>query len=116
MDDALWDRVWVCLYSGIRYLYAKFYLRNSMEFFLDGHIEAYKEIEGEARENWYDNLKSVVIRRRPELVLNAQFLEPGDDPRRVVDQRPGQGRGDGVRRHPNIRFIHISAFLKVKLA
>jgi hypothetical protein len=37
-----------------------------MEFFLDGHIEAYKEIEGEARENWYDNLKSVVIRRRPD--------------------------------------------------
>ncbi len=46
-----------------------------MEFFLDGHIEAYKEIKGAARENWYDNLKSVVIKRRPELTLNAQFLD-----------------------------------------
>ena len=65
--------VYILAYS--RYLFVKFYPRSSMEFFLDGHIEAYKEIKGAARENWYDNLKSVIIRRRPELVLNAQFLD-----------------------------------------
>jgi len=65
--------VFILAYS--RYLFVRFYPRSSMEFFLDGHIEAYKEIKGAARENWYDNLKSVVIRRRPELSLNAQFLD-----------------------------------------
>ena len=58
-----------------RYLFVRFYPRSSMEFFLDGHIEAYKEIKGAARENWYDNLKSVVIRRTPERVFNAQFVD-----------------------------------------
>jgi transposase len=65
----------VFILAWSRYLFVKFYPRSSMEFFLDGHIEAYKEIKGAARENWYDNLKSVVITRRPELVLNAQFLD-----------------------------------------
>ena len=58
-----------------RYLFVTFYPRSSMEFFLDGHIRAYEEIKGAARSNWYDNLKSVVIKRKPELTLNAQFLD-----------------------------------------
>jgi len=58
-----------------RYLVLKFYPHASMEFFLDGHVEAYREIKGVARSNWYDNLKSVVIRRKPELSFNAQFLD-----------------------------------------
>ena len=65
----------VFILAWSRYLFVKFSPRSSMEFFLDGHISAYKEIKGAARENWYDNLKSVVIQRRPELVLNAQFLD-----------------------------------------
>jgi len=65
----------VFILAWSRYLFVRFYPRSSMEFFLDGHIEAYKEIDGEARENWYDNLKSVVVRRRPELVFNDQFLD-----------------------------------------
>jgi transposase len=65
----------VFILAWSRYLFVTFYPRSSMEFFLDGHIEAYKEIKGAARENWYDNLKSVVIKRRPELVLNVQFLD-----------------------------------------
>ena len=36
--------VYIMSYS--RYLYAHFYLRSSMEFFLDGHIEAFNEIRG----------------------------------------------------------------------
>lgn len=58
-----------------RYLFVRFYPRSSMEFFLAGHIEAYKEINGAARENWYDNLKSVVTKRLPERVFNAQFVD-----------------------------------------
>ena len=58
-----------------RYLFVRFYPRSSMEFFLDGHINAYKEIGGAARSNWYDNLASVVIKRKPELTFNAQFVD-----------------------------------------
>ena len=57
-----------------RHLFVRFYPRSSMEFFLDGHINAYKEIGGAARSNWYDNLRSVVIRRTP-LTFNAQFVD-----------------------------------------
>jgi transposase len=65
--------VYILSYS--RYLYVKFYLRNSMEFFLDGHIEAFRETGGVAGTNRYDNLKSVVISRKPELTYNAKFLD-----------------------------------------
>lgn len=65
----------VYLLSYSRYLYVKFYLRNSMEFFLDGHIEAFRETGGVAGTNRYDNLKSVVISRKPELTYNARFLD-----------------------------------------
>jgi transposase len=57
-----------------RYLFVRFYPRSSMEFFLDGHINAYTEIGGAARSNWYDNLRSVVTRRTP-LTFNAQFVD-----------------------------------------
>lgn len=65
--------VFILCYS--RYLYTRFYHRQSLEFFLDGHIEAYKEIGGIAQRNRYDNLKSVVISRIPEVKFNAQFLD-----------------------------------------
>ena len=65
--------VFILAYS--RYLVTKFYPRSSMEFFLDGHIRAFEEIKGVARENWYDNVRTVVIRRKPELALNAQFVD-----------------------------------------
>jgi transposase len=65
----------VFILAWSRYLFIRFYPRSSMEFFLDGHIRAYAEIKGAARENWYDNLKSVVVARRPELVFNAQFVD-----------------------------------------
>jgi Integrase core domain len=65
--------VYILAYS--RYLFVHFYPRSSLEFFLDGHIRAYGEIGGIPRTCWYDNLKSVVIQRKPELVFNAQFLD-----------------------------------------
>lgn len=65
--------VFILAYS--RYLYVRFYPRHSLEFFLEGHLEAFREIGGIARRNRYDNLKSVVLSRKPELKLNAQFLD-----------------------------------------
>jgi transposase len=61
----------VFILAWSRYLFVRFYPRSSMEVFLDGHVQAYDEIKGVARENWYDNLKSVIITRRPELVLKC---------------------------------------------
>lgn len=61
--------------SYSRYLYARFYPRHSMEFFLDGHISALKEISGCPQRMRYDNLKSVVPKRKPEMAYNTQFLD-----------------------------------------
>jgi len=63
------------LLSYSRYLYGRFSPKHSFEFFLDGHIEAMKELGGVARKHRYDNLKSVVLARKPETVLNPQFLD-----------------------------------------
>lgn len=65
----------VYLLSYSRYLYAKFYSRNSMEFFLDGHINAFTEIKGVPKRHRYDNLKSVILKRKPETIYNARFLD-----------------------------------------
>ena len=65
--------VYIMSYS--RYLYAHFYLRCSMEFFLDGHIEALREIGGIVSRHTYDNLKSVVINRKPVITYNARFVD-----------------------------------------
>jgi len=65
----------VFILAWSRYLFLTFHPRSSMEFFLDGHIRAYEEIKGAARSTWYDNLKSVVIKRKPELTFNATFLD-----------------------------------------
>jgi len=58
-----------------RYLYVRFYPRQSLEFLLEGHIEAHREMGGVAHRHWYDNMKTVVIERSPELKFNAQFLD-----------------------------------------
>jgi len=65
----------VFLLAWSRYLYVRFYPRCTMEFFLDGHIGAFREIGGVPRKCRYDNLTSVVIKRTPELKLNAQFMD-----------------------------------------
>ena len=58
-----------------RYLYVRFYPRQSLEFFLEGHLEAYREMGGVARRHRYDNIKTVVIERSPELKFNPQLLD-----------------------------------------
>lgn len=61
--------------SYSRYVWGKFYPRCTYEFFLDGHIECFREFKGTAHSNRYDNLKSVVLERNPETKYNPQFLE-----------------------------------------
>jgi len=65
----------VYLLSYSRYLYVKFYPRNSMEFFFEGHMEAFRETGGVAGTNRYDNLKTVVTSRKPEVRYNPRFLD-----------------------------------------
>lgn len=65
----------VFLLAYSRYLYLRFYPRQTLEFFLDGHIEAFRELSGVVHRCRYDNLKCVVLSRRPELRMNPQFLD-----------------------------------------
>jgi transposase len=59
--------------SYSRVLFAHLYQRHSMEFFLDGHLKAFEALGGYPKTLVYDNLKSVVLRRRP-LEYNPHFL------------------------------------------
>ncbi len=58
-----------------RYAVVRFYPRQSLEFFLDGHIRAFHEVGGVAHRHRYDNLKSAVLRRYPEVQYNPAFLD-----------------------------------------
>ena len=65
----------VYILSFSRYAWGIFYPKTTFEFFLAGHIECFKHINGLARSNRYDNLKSVVLKRSPEIEYNPQFLD-----------------------------------------
>lgn len=65
----------VYILAWSRYAVVRFYPRQSLEFFLDGHLRAFREIGGVAHRHRYDNLRSVVLRRKPELQFNPQFLD-----------------------------------------
>jgi transposase len=65
--------IYVLAYS--RYAWGVFYPKHSFEFFLSGHVECFKHIGGLAHRHRYDNCKSVVIKRKPEIVYNGQFLD-----------------------------------------
>lgn len=65
--------LYVLAYS--RYAWGIFYPKTSYEFFLAGHIECFKRIGGLARRHRYDNIKSVILRRSPEIEYNPQFLD-----------------------------------------
>jgi transposase len=69
----LYGFVYLLAYS--RYLFFHFYPRHSLEFFLDGHLRAFREIGGVPHRHRYDNLKSVVLKRSPEITFNPQFLD-----------------------------------------
>ncbi len=65
--------LYVLSYS--RYAWGIFYPKTSFEFFLAGHMECFKYIGGLTRRHRYDNLKSVVLKRTPEIEYNPQFLD-----------------------------------------
>lgn len=63
------------LLSYSRYAWGGFYPRTSFEFFLEAHLDVFAHLKGLARRHRYDNLKSVVIRRKPVIEYNAQFMD-----------------------------------------
>lgn len=63
------------LLSYSRYAWGGFYPRTSFEFFLKAHQDAFEHLKGLARRHRYDNLKSVVLRRKPLIEYNGQFLD-----------------------------------------
>ncbi len=65
----------VYILAWSRYLVVRFYPRMTFEFFLAGHLEAFRECMGVAHAHRYDNLKAVVLSRKPVLRLNAQFVD-----------------------------------------
>lgn len=72
-----WGTVYGFVYimAWSRFLVVRFYPRMTFEFFLDGHLEAFRECNGIAHALRFDNLKSVVLARKPVLRLNAQFVD-----------------------------------------
>jgi len=58
-----------------RYAVVHFYPRHTLEFFLDGHIRAFHETGGVAHRHRYDNLRTVVQSRTPEVRYNPVFLD-----------------------------------------
>lgn len=65
--------LYVLAYS--RYAWGIFYPKTTFEFFIAGHLECFNYLGGLARCGRYDNLKSVVLSRSPEIRYNPQFLE-----------------------------------------
>jgi transposase len=64
----------VLILSYSRYLFARIFPRSSFEFFIEGHLMAFSFFNGYPHGLRYDNLKSVVLRRKPELEYNPRFL------------------------------------------
>ena len=65
----------VLILSYSRYLFAHLLPRSSFEFFIEGHLMAFSAINGTPHSLRYDNLKSVVLKRTPEIHYNPRFLD-----------------------------------------
>jgi transposase len=65
----------VFILSYSRYLFAHVFARSSFEFFIEGHLMAFSFLRGIPYGIRYDNLASVVLKRRPEVQYNPRFLE-----------------------------------------
>jgi len=52
-----------------RFMYVHFYLAETMEHFLDGHVRAFEAFGGIPQTIVYDNLKSVVLERHGKNIL-----------------------------------------------
>ncbi len=69
----LYGFVFILSYS--RYLFAHVFARSSFEFFIEGHQMAFSALRGIPYGIRYDNLASVVLKRKPEIQYNPRFLE-----------------------------------------
>jgi hypothetical protein len=65
----------VLILSYSRYLFAHVFARSSFEFFIEGHLMAFSALGGIPYGIRYDNLATVVLKRRPEVQYNPRFLE-----------------------------------------
>jgi len=65
----------VFLLSYSRYLFAHVFARSSFEFFIEGHLMAFSALGGIPYGIRYDNLSTVVLKRRLEIQYNPRFLE-----------------------------------------
>jgi transposase len=66
----------VMVLSWSRAIFARFFLDQTLESFLRGHVLAFEAFGGVPRSLLYDNLKSVVLERQGELVrFNPRILE-----------------------------------------
>jgi hypothetical protein len=65
--------IYVLSYS--RFVYAHLFPRMSFEFFIEGHLLAFDKIGGLPLGGRYDNLKSVILKREPNVQYNPRFLE-----------------------------------------
>ncbi len=65
----------VFILSYSRYLFAHIFPKYSFEFFIEGHLKAFSHMGGYPFALRYDNLKSVVLKRYPQIKYNPHFLE-----------------------------------------
>lgn len=65
----------VFILSHSRYLFAHVFSRASFEFFIEGHLMAFSSTSGTTHSLRFDNLRTVVLRRRPEIEFNPRFME-----------------------------------------
>jgi hypothetical protein len=65
----------VLILSYSRYLFARIFPKTQFEFFIEGHLMAFSKLNGIPHSLRYDNLKSVVLRLRPQVEYNPRFLE-----------------------------------------
>ena len=76
LENLGYSALFLYVLSHSRYGFGKFYPRCSFEFFLAGHQETFRHLNGLARTHRYDNLKSVVLKHTPlKIDYNPQFLE-----------------------------------------
>lgn len=64
----------VLILSHSRHLFAHIFPRASFEFFIEGHLMAFSAMNGTTRSLRFDNLRTVVLRRRPDVEFNPHFL------------------------------------------
>lgn len=94
-----------------RWIFLRFFLDQSLENFLRGHVSAFADLQGVSRHLLYDNLRSAVIERHEGAVrFNARLLELAAHyhfaPRAC---RPARGNEKGAVER-SVRYVRDSFF------